>query len=570
MLVCAVFAHLALTAAPAIAASIYSVRRGVNQVPIVLGIALVASGVCAYSALTAYYVDPVIGIAWDALIVAGSIALAVFSWRGGELDRSALTPLATPLLLWVIATCFVTFLGFLHGATELGVGMSPVRFSSQLPSDNDMPRFFTEWFAAHGHSGTPPVYPGDWLMSDRPPLQVGYALSQHAFFNTASYLHYQVLCVALQQLWVVGMWAVLVAAGLPARTRGLAMVATMISDIAIVHGFFVWPKLLGAAFVLAALAIVISPSWSAYRRDLRVAALVAALLALAMLAHGSSIFGVIPLVLLAVFRGVSSLRWIGAGLLVGLSLYAPWAAYQHYGDPPGNRLLKWQLGGLSEEINSEGTLESIERGYRQAGVSGTLNDKESNFEAMAGLVSTKRDFEATVDDLEAGHLGLALEPIRDARFFSLLPFLGLFLVGPLAMLASWRRKRPDAVEWSFALRALGFVVVACIFWGLLLFGGPGSTTSIHLGSLAVPLLAVCACVVGLHSLYPRFATALVAVNVAAVLILYAPSLQPVPGTSYSVAMALLVLASLAALLVVLFGPPPSRVPKTLGLDVRKT
>jgi hypothetical protein len=413
--------------------------------------------------------------------------------------------------------------------------MSALRFSGQLPSDNDIPRFFTEWFAAHGHSNPPPMYPPDWLMSDRPPLQVGYALAQRGFMPTERELHYEILCAGVQGLWIVGMWAVLLAARLRPRTRGLAMLAAMVSDVAILHGFFVWPKLIAAAFLLAALAIVISPAWSRDRHDVRVAALLGALLALAMLAHGSSVFGVIPLGLIAAYRGLPSWRWVGAAAIAGALLLVPWSAYQHYANPPGNRLLKWQLGG-DVTLDSKGTLEAIEDGYGEAGWEGTLENKEDNFGEMVGWPRGREEFEEGLDGLEA---------VRGVRFFSLLPFLGILLIAPLAMFAGRRRAGRNEEEWRFALLCFAFTTVACLFWGLLLFGTPDSRATIHVGSLAVPLLALVGCVAGLCSLYPRLAAAVVGINVLMVLVLYVPSLTPEPGTGYSPLTALLTLASLA-------------------------
>ena len=57
--------------------------------------------------------------------------------------------------------------------------------------------------------------------------------------------HYEALGVVLQQLWIIGMWALLIAARVSRRTRSLAIVAALVSDVAITNGFFVWPKLLG-------------------------------------------------------------------------------------------------------------------------------------------------------------------------------------------------------------------------------------------------------------------------------------------------------------------------------------
>lgn len=553
-LVAGLAVHLLLIGAPGVAAAVYATRRGVRDLPLTLGIALVASGATAFAAFWAYYASPTIGQAWDYLLVLGSVLVVVWVWRQGGLDRRLLAPLAIPLGLWILGSCFVVFLGFLHGGVDHAIPMSALRFSGQLPSDNDIPRYFTEWFATHGHTNPPPAYPPDWLMSDRPPLQIGYTLAQRAFFHTERELHYVILCVIVQSLWIVGMWAVLLATRLRQRTRALAMFAAMVSDVAIVHGFFVWPKLIAAAFLLAALAIVISPAWSRRRHDLRVAALVGALLALAMLSHGSSLFGVLPLVLLAAYRGLPSWRWIGVGALAGLVLMVPWTAYQHYADPPGNRLLKWQLGG-DTTLDSKGTLEGIEDGYSEAGWEGTLTNKEENFGEMVGWPRVKNEYEWVVRYLDADKPGLAAVSVRWLRFFSLLPFLGILLIAPFAMFAARRRPDRNREEWRFALLCFAFLGVACLFWGLLLFGTPDSRATIHVGSLAVPLLGMVGCVAGLRSVFPRLAAWVVALNVLMVLVLYVPSLTPEPGSSYSPIAAVLAAASLAGFALVSFGRP---------------
>jgi hypothetical protein len=551
--------HLALLGAPGIAAAVYATGRGMMNVPVRLGIALAASGVTAFLSFWAYYADPLVGQSWDYLLLGGSVLLVAWTWREGRLGREALAPLAVPLGLWVLGCCFVVFLGFLHGGVDNAIPMSALRFSGQLPSDNDIPRYFTEWFATHGHQNPPPLYPPDWLMSDRPPLQVGYALSQRGFMPTEHVLHYEILCVGVQSLWIVAMWAVLLAAKLRPLTRGLAMSAAMFSDIAILHGFFVWPKLIAAAFLLAALAIVISPAWSRDRHDLRMGALIGALLALSMLSHGSSVFGVIPLALLAVWRGLPSWRWLATAAIALLALMVPWTAYQHYADPPGNRLLKWQLGG-DTTLDAKGTVEAIEDGYDEAGLGGTVQYKSENFGEIVGWPRAKNDFEGFVDDIEAGKPGLAAGAVRDTRFFSLLPFVGVLLIALPAMLLGWRRRGREEDEWRFAWLCFGFFALACLAWGLLLFGTPDSRATIHVGSLAVPLLGVVGCVAGLRSVFPRFAIGLVVLNILCVLALYTPALTPEPGSSYSLITALLTAISLVGFALLAF----ERVPPLSG------
>jgi hypothetical protein len=550
-LIAGLVAHGILIGLPGVAAVLLTTRRGMKSVPLLIGVGLVASGVLSYVAFWAYFAAQPVGATYDFLLFGGSVLTIGFCWKEGRLDREVLRALRTPLLLWIFGSAFIIFFGFLHGGYGNPVAMSALRFSGQLPSDNDIPRYFAEWFATHGHQH-PPEYPGEWLFSDRPPLQVGYVLAQRGFFNTPAGLHYQIICVIEQCLWIPAMWAVLVAVPLRPVTRAVAMLAAMISDIAILHGFFVWPKLIAAAFLLAALAIILSPEWRRDRRDLRVAALIGALLALSMLSHGSSIFGVIPLVIFAAFRGVPNWRWIAAAVAALLMVYIPWTAYQHWEDPPGNRLLKWQLGGETE-VNSEGTLEGIENGYSEVGLEGAVDLKEENFEEMAGWPRTKDEYDSATAALDAGKPGIALEKVRWDRFFSLFPFLGILLLGPIAMIIAWlAKKKRDPDEWRFALLCFAFFAIACVTWGLLLFGTPDSRTTIHVGSLAVPLLGTIGCIVGLRSVYPRLGIALALVNVLFVLFLYAPSLTPPPDTRYSLMNIVLAALSLAGIAAVIF------------------
>ncbi|HEY1356275.1 MAG TPA: hypothetical protein VGF09_08160 [Solirubrobacterales bacterium] len=545
--------HLALTGAPGIAAALAAVRLGARDVPLILGLALAASGAAAFIAFWAYFADPTIGQAWNWVLLLGSIQVAILAAFRGSLDRELLRALRVPLLLWILGSVFIVYLGFLHGGTENAIGMSGMRYAGGLPSDNDIPRYFAEWFAAMGHHGTPPVYPPDWLMSDRPPLQVGYVLSQESItVADTETLHYEILCVVVQQLWIIGFWALLVAARIRRRTMGLAMFAALVSDIAITNGFYVWPKLIAASFLIAAFALVISPRWTDWRRDWRVGALLGALLALGMLAHGASIYGIIPLVFIAALRGVPSWRWIGAAAVVGIVMMGSWSAYQRYDDPPGNRLIKWHLAGVTE-IDSRGSLETIADSYREAGVSGVLRNKWNNVKDITGIARFNEDIGDTLEAIEDGHPKLAIVSIRLYRFFELLPVLGLLLLGPIAM-AIRRRRRESEPDWSFAITALVYLGIGLLFWVLLQWGTPGSSsTIIHAGTLAIPLVAIAACVVGAAAVSTRLATAVVAVNALFVLALYAPSLTPLPGTSYSPIAAILAVLGLLGFGLVAFG-----------------
>lgn len=537
-------AHLVLTGLPGVAATLLAARCGVRGVPVLLAVGLAATGALAMLTFWAYFADPIVGETFSYFLVIGSVALCAWALYGGHLDRALLRRLAIPLALWALGSAFLVFLGFLHGGTDQPVVMSSTRFSGVLPSDSYIPYFFAEWFFHHGHHGVPPIFGGEWLASDRPPLQAGYVMAQRPFGPSNTELQYSVLGVVLQQLWIVGLWALLVAARVGRVTRGLALVAVLVSDLAIVNGFFVWPKMLPAAMLLAAAALILTPLWAEARRSLWGGALIAALFGLAMMGHGSSLFGILPLAAIAAYRGLPSVRWLGVAALVGLLLVAPWSAYQKYGDPPGNRLTKWMLAGVTE-INGRGTGEAISDAYGEAGLGGAIHNKAENFVMMAGGGPAVEFADDAIDAIGDGRFGDAAGSVRAIFFFYLVPSLGLLLLGPLAMLFGRRRGRRRRAEWSLALGCFAVFALGALAWGLILFGNTPARTALHVSSYVMPLLGICGAVVGLRATFPRFAIWFVGISALLSLALYVPALTPIPGSHYSVAAALLVAASLA-------------------------
>jgi hypothetical protein len=528
----ALLLELALLALPLVAATMFAGSLGLRSPVLLVAVALAASGAAAMLVFWGYYLTPEVGKTLTFLIEIGSAAAAL-ALRRNPGARAPLRELATPFALWVLASFFVSYLGFLHSSTGEPAIYASHRFGGTMPDDNVLPAVFADWFYVHGHHGPPPPF-GEWLSSDRPPLQTGYILAVRPFGWDAGGFHYQELGVALQMLWVPGAWALLRAANLGPRLRALAIVAAMISDVAIVHGFYVWPKLIAAGFLLAALAMTLSPEWKRWGRDPRAGALFAALCALGMLSHGSSAFLIVPLVVFAFWRALPDWRWIGAALAAALLLYLPWTAYQHYADPPGNRLVKWQLGG-NDAINDDGTLSTIVDGYREEGLGGAISNKWTNLGAIVGVGEVRAVFDHRTPRESSGWLAHTIEDLRWVRFYGFLPFLGFLLLGPLAMTirAAVDRGGGRGTEWRFALRAGALALAATAFWALAMFGNAISEAVLHQGCLAVPLLAVCACVAAAYAADVRFAIGLVAFNALFVLFLYSPVLVPAEGTSYS-------------------------------------
>jgi hypothetical protein len=557
--------HALIIGLPVLAAMLFAARRGVGSVAMLLAIGLAVSGILALATFWAYYGGRTLGEVLSYLVPLGSIALIGFSLWGWRPERSQAIAIATPLALWLLGCGFIVFLGFLHGGAESPIAYASTRFSGQLPSDNDIPHFFTEWFFLHGHNGPPPLYPGSWSAADRPPLQVGYGLAQRPWFWNQNALDYQLIAVCLQQFWILGLWALLSAAGVNRLTKALAMITILFSDVAIVNGFFVWPKMLPTAMVLAAAAILLTPLWNRGRHDWRVAALVAALAGIAMLGHGSSIFALIPLALVALWRGLPSWRWIGAGVAVGIIVMAPWSAYQKYGDPPGTRLDHWMLAGRvgvtevergefpasltgedgEHESPTESTVEAIKGAYGEVGFGGAIHNKAENFVTIFGGGPAVHYAKTAVQELGHGHFGKALENVRWILFFYLVPSLGLLVFAPLIMLFA-RRRVVSRIEWDLAKVLYGVFAVGTVIWALLLFGNTPSRAAIQSGTYFMPVIGLVAGVIGLRAVLPRFAVWYSAIAAGLMLILYIPAVGVEWGTENGY-------SALAAIFAVAFG-----------------
>lgn len=541
--------HLVLTALPGVAAALGLARRGVRNVPILLVAGLAATGAGALLSFWLYFADPVIGQTYSFFLVLGSLVVTIWLLWERRIDSGLLRRLAVPLGLWVLGTYFLIYLGFLHGGINESLATGGTRFIGPLPSDSDIPLFFAEWYYHNGHSTPIPIFPGEWLSSDRPPLQVGYVLSQRPFYSNHLELHYQVLGVALQQLWIIGAWALLSAARLGRTTKALAMITVLTSDLVLVNGFFVWPKLLPAAMLLAAAALVLTPLWTEVRRSFWGAALLAALFGLAMMGHGGSAFGVIPLAIIAAWRGLPRWRWVGTAVLVGLLFMAPWSAYQKWVDPPGNRLTKGILAG-SEAVDPRGFKETLFDSYGEVGVGGALHDKAQNFITMAGGRPAVEIFHRAFTAASDGNWEIAVGELKGVWFFDLLPALGLLLIVPIVMALARSRGRSRPEDWKFALSCFAAVAVGAFAWGLLVFGSLPARAVLHVGSFALPILAFCGCVAGLRATFPRFAIGFVLVAAALMLAVYVPALLPREGTSYeplAILFAALALAAFAGL-----------------------
>ncbi len=537
-----VVVHVGLFGAP-FAAGMLVGSRWLNGLAGRVAVGMLTSGLAAYATFWLYFADPVAGKAasWAVPLV----SLVVIAWRGARHRRVVLE--AVVLLATVgAASLFNLALAFAHGGLSAPVASATTRFSHPLPGDNQLPQYFGEWYYVHGHATPPPF--GDWLSSDRPPLEVGYYLAHRPFFGGFPELDYQVLGVILQSTWVVGVLALLAASRIRRVPAMATVVAVAVSDVVFVHTAFVWPKLLPAAFLIAAAALLLSPEWSRIRGRTSGALVVAVLAALAMLGHGSTLFPLVGLAMLMLFRGLPSARWTAAAAVTGVFLLGTWSAYQHWADPPGNRLLKWQLAGQTA-ITPTGTGSSILNAYRDVGWEGAAANKVTNLRTTLW----SPNLIAALDEKRPA--ARVIEARRLDAFFSLVPSLGLLLLGPVIALA--RIRKLDRGLAALAGLSLAAGALSALVSCLLLFGGADSVATVHVSSLAAPLFLLVGCVAAAFAGGPRVALLLVVGHVALQLVVYTPPLSSAAGTHWSVSMLVAATASLlcvAGLSALISGP----------------
>lgn len=285
-----------------------------------------------------------------------------------------ITWIAIPLIVWanrshvmrwihssryyVFVLSYLFLMVFQFGILEDLEPSTPANnFILGLPIDFQIPLMFAESL----RDGNILIF-GEWLGSDRPPLFSGFILMFSAPFVrlTESYLF---VGTGLQLLIVPIMMAVTADVVGHKKMKFAAIipiVALVFSPLFIHNISFLWPKIFSAIFQLIAVYLIF------YRQIQRRAdvLLASAALALAFLSHGGSGFAIVGIGLLYIFlnlRPIALLR--GVSIFIGfLILSVPWMLYQKLIQPPGDRLLKWQLFGQIP-ITEKGLFEVAAEAY---------------------------------------------------------------------------------------------------------------------------------------------------------------------------------------------------------------
>lgn len=305
----------------------------------ILGFAAVS-----YGAFIAYWLVP--GVALAILIGLGLAVLAYLLWSRIWRRWRVYLPLA---LLTVGVLVLYVGIAYLWTSPLRDFQLMAVRFSHELPIDNLIPTLFAARLQAGASTH---ALTGDWNGSDRPPLQAGFILFTRVLgagvFGIDGALGASVVA---QALWLPALYSCLRAWGARRKHVVIALVFVAVSGTTLLNTMYTWPKLLSAALVIASATLLLDARRHprSFARDFVLSLL---LFVFAMLAHGAAAFTAPLLIVLGVlaFRRQSPglvVRWTAIGSAAAALLYSSWVVYQQFVDPPGDRLVKWHLGGVT-------------------------------------------------------------------------------------------------------------------------------------------------------------------------------------------------------------------------------
>ncbi len=505
-------------------------------------VAVTVSCSVGYAVFWAYFVDHRFGRGVAIGLLTASVLAAVVPSPVRRLvfETARCREVVVPVALMFVVAVFYNAVLFAH-SPETPVELRAQRHltAAGLAPDNVLPFLLAE----HLYDGTDPrALLDDWSSSDRPPLQAGVVLTQLPLASGLgrAHLHYQLLGTVLQCSWIPAVWALCGAARFSRRATAFALGMAVFSGFFFIDSVFAWPKLLAASLVVLAYVLLLG-------RDPPSAptvALAALGVGLGLLAHAGVVFTLVPLAVVVAVRWLQSkprpgLPALAAGALVLAVLVAPWSAYTRFYDPPGNKLSKLHLAGVTGD-DDRTVAESVVDAYSEAGLGRAAENKLENVRALVG----PRPTWPTLSDA-----GIA--ELRDTELSHVARSLGLLNLGWVGA-AAWlvRRRTPkDDPAAAECLTLLAVGVAGLAVWALLMFG-PGTTLVIQ-GSYATMLLlwVGLAGVIGTWS--SRWAVGLIAVQVAWFIVAWALGL-PGQGQPVDVAAAALAVVSGGACLALLW------------------
>jgi hypothetical protein len=420
------------------------------------------------------------------------------------------------------------------------------RFSRwELPIDNEIPQWLVDRLAV---GGDPRTFLDGWQSSDRPTLQTGLMLITQNFTSAVGLeraiagLTASIVC---QFAWMPAVAVLIRSIG--GRRRGVlaGMLFTAMTGTVLVNTVFTWPKLLSAAFVLAAIGVLMDAAAQDRRLSGARLGLGGLLVALGMLAHGAALFA-LPIVLAVLLYRRRALTVRGFGLFAAAAVvaYLPWVLYQRYYDPPGNRLLFWHLAEIGyPDLSAGGVYEQVSRAYEVAGWDTVLANKWANLVKPYSM--------APWEGVSLTGVDVGARRVADFYIFSgaIGPgWIGVLVAAVVVGVSVLRRRERDA----HAVRVLllvGSGVVSLALWAMVMFG-PG-TTFIHHGSHVFILIALATPLAWMTDRWPYAGAVVTAAGVLLALWTYTPVPADFPGSGGPVSHKAIALAVVGGICVAL-------------------
>jgi hypothetical protein len=214
---------------------------------------------------------------------------------------------------------------------------------------------------------------------------------------------------------------------------------------------------------------------------------------LSMLAHGAAIFALLGFALLFWWRRKEwPMRDVVLSVIAAALIYLPWTAYQNYFDPPGDRLVKWHLAGVTVRDESRPPFKTIIEEYKKAGLHSVAENKWHNLRMLLGDTTVWNEVDAR-GFAQPGWNGSFAGHVR--RFFLLCfgPAPTLLLIGLPLLVASKVRR----AIWFKPI--LGVLIPTLLVFMIFEFGSASlSSAWLWTGPYTALLLwcAVCALAIG--------------------------------------------------------------------------
>lgn len=561
---------------PAVAACLIAISRRIRDPIDLVATSLLTQGLAGCLAFWIYFANRSAGIGLNVAILGSSLLVIALGFKKSTRSRfSFLRPLIVPGALWGLASVFIVSLGFLHGGLESPTELPSYRFGPpRLAADNVIPEIFADGILA-GHVPSPIM--ADWLSSDRPPLQTGMVLFAYPLLPGDSGLHYQIFSVTLQCLFLAGLWMFLKAWKCSDRVIMLVVLVTLFSGFTFLNAFYTWPKLFPVAFLLVAMVYLRTDRFAQLRTRTWPGIAVGLSAAFALLCHGGSMFALLGMAALVLVGGrYPRFGWLAGMAVAGLLFYVPWIAYQHLYDPPGDRLIKWHIGGSSAVQPNVSFRQVLSEDYGKLSGKDILRIKGENFSYLMGdpksIAENLRVVFRNIADNDSLARNEAAEWLRSEIFYRWIPCLGLAVMGPLFFLLPTRLCRHrDMVRAAASIWICNGLIL--VIWCLLMFGP--ATTYIHQGTYLTVILGLAGSCLIFWAFHPWIAGAFALLHVMLQVILFiwlTPTASPGIALTYGpinwpLGVACLV-SGVACVVIVLqssswFPPPPEPV-KTTG------